>query len=176
MPIKTIVYALTMIMISIIVNHLDQRGTKSVSGDNTNYVVRIPAMLKYVYFALFAMGMLLFFIFLFFRIRGNESITTGNFVTALVICAVGLIVMTFAAKWHIVVREDRLTIYHLFGKTETVRFADLDRAVEGSKGQIEIYKGGKKIITVDLLCDNYDLLCDSLSSYGKLAAAPSEKS
>lgn len=176
MPIRTLIYALAMVIISITVNHLDQRGIKSVSGDNTSYVVRIPAMLKYVYFAMFAMGMLLFFIFLFFRIRGNKSITTGNFVTALVICAVGLLVMIFAAKWHIVVCGDSLTIYHLFGKTETVRFADLDRAVEGSKGQIEIYRGGKKIITVDLLCDNYDLLCDSLSSYGKLAAATSEKS
>lgn len=160
--IKFLIYALTMMIISVTINYLDQRGTKSVSGDNTNYVVRIPAMLKYVYFALFAMGMLLFFVFLFFKIKGNESITTGNFVTALVICTIGLLVMTFAAKWHIVVKGDKITIYRLFGKAQTIRFADIDRAVEGSKGQIKIYKEGKRVITVDLLCDNYDLLCNSL--------------
>ena len=108
--VRLFIYAVAMMIINIMINYLDQRGTKSVSGDNTNYVVRIPAMLKYVYFALFAMGMLLFFVFLFFKIKGNESITTGNFVTALVICTIGLLVMTFAAKWHIVVKGDKITI------------------------------------------------------------------
>lgn len=160
--VRLFIYAVAMMIINIMINYLDQRGTKSVSGDNTNYVVRIPAMLKHIYFALFAMGMLLFSVFLFFKIKGNESITTGNFVTALVTCTIGLLVMTFAAKWHIVVKGDKITIYRLFGKAQTIRFADIDRAVEGSKGQIKIYKEGKRVITVDLLCDNYDLLCNSL--------------
>ena len=79
MIIRTLIYALTMVIISITVNYLDQRGTKSVSGDNVNYVVRIPAILKYVYFALFAMGMLLFFIFLFFnKLDKNSPASTGG--------------------------------------------------------------------------------------------------
>lgn len=166
--IRFLIYAITMGILSLIINYMDQRGTRLLSSDKTHYVVRIPAMLKYVYFALFMMGVILFFVFLFFKLKGNPSITKGNFVTALVICAIGLIVMMIAAKWHIVVDNDRFIVYRLFGKTETVLFNDLDNAIEGSKGQIEVYRGGKKIVTVDLLCDNYDLFCDSLSQYGKL--------
>lgn len=164
---RFLVYIVTMCILSALINHLDKRGIKSLGKDGTNYVVRIPAMLKYVYFSLFAMGVLLFFVFLFFKSKGNPSITNGNFITALVICAIGLTVMAFASKWHIVVNDDKFTIYRLFGKKEIIFFSDLDNAVEGSKGQIEVYKKGKKIVTVDLLCENYDLFCDSLSKYGK---------
>jgi uncharacterized membrane protein YbhN (UPF0104 family) len=125
-------------------------------------------MLKHVYFALFVTGVILFCVFLFFYLKGNPSITNGNFVLALVICAIGLIVMAFAARWHIVVDNDKFKVYRLFGKTKTFSFAEIDRAVEGSKGQIEVYSGGRKVVTVDLLSENYDWFCDSLRGYGKL--------
>lgn len=167
--IQFFVYMASMVILCIIIEGMDLRGTKGYIADKDHYTVRIPAMLKRVYFVLFMMGVLLFFIFLFFWIAGNPSITKGNFITALVICAIGMFVMMFASKWHIVVNNDIFTVYRLFGKPVTMHFQDIDSVAEGPKGQIEIYKGGRKIVTIDLLSDNYDQFLNSLSAYGKLS-------
>ena len=80
-----------------------------------------------------------------------------------------MFVMIFASKWHIVVNNDIFTVYRLFGKPVTMHFQDIDSVAEGPKGQIEIYKGGRKIVTIDLLSDNYDQFLNSLSVYGKFS-------
>lgn len=165
---KFVIYAVTMMLISILIKRLDKKGERSPEDSMCHYVVRLPSMLKRVYLALFAMGVILFFVFLFFWLKGNPSITNGNFVLALVICAIGLAVMAYASRWHIVVDNDRFKVYRLFGKTEMFSFAEIDRAVGGSKGQIEVYSGGRKVVTVGLLSENYDWFCDSLRGYGKL--------
>ena len=56
--IRFLIYAITMGILSLIINYMDQRGTRLLSSDKTHYVVRIPAMLKYVYFALFMMELM----------------------------------------------------------------------------------------------------------------------
>ncbi|MCD7956370.1 MAG: hypothetical protein LUG93_11605 [Lachnospiraceae bacterium] len=55
-----------------------------------NYLVRIPAALKYVYLAMFAMGMILFVFFTICDIRGIPGITVGLIRFSLIVAAIGL--------------------------------------------------------------------------------------
>lgn len=168
--IKFIVYALTIGVLYAVINYLNTRDNTGRSGgqDDLHYVVRVPLALKAVYFSIFVMGMILFAIFLFFKLKGNPSITAGNFRLALIVSGVGLVVMFFSTKWRIVVNEDQMKVHPLFGMSRTVQISDIERAEIGEKEQIEIYVDGKKLTTVDCLTDNFDRFRETLIRYGKL--------
>lgn len=165
--IRFVVYAVALCILYVVIDRVNNKGT-SEKTDSLFYVVKIPDALSYVYLAFFLMGLLLFAIFLFFKLKGNSSITTGNFVFALIISSIGLLVMIWASKWHIVVNNGTLEIYRMFHKTTTVQASQLDHVEIGKKSELILYSDGKKLITIDCLCDNYDLLAEDLKREGKL--------
>ena len=165
--IKFIVYAIAMSIIYIVIDRLNHRAIPA-EANRDNYVVRMPSALKFVYLALFLMGILLFLVFLFFKLKGNPSITAGNFWLSLVVSGIGLFVMILCSRWMITVEQGQMSIHRLFHKTETVKMEDLDQVEVGSKLQLILFMDGKKLITVDSLCDNYLLLEEDLKKLGKI--------
>ncbi|MDD3168810.1 MAG: hypothetical protein PHC91_05015 [Eubacteriales bacterium] len=78
--IKLITSAVTMCITYTVVNHLNQRDdTINTSGqDDSHYIVKVPDALKYVYGSMFIFGIIMFSIFLFFKLRGNPTVTNGH--------------------------------------------------------------------------------------------------
>ena len=165
--IRYIIYAITIGVIYFVINRLNNRSIPSGNGHG-RYAVTIPAAVKYVYFSLFLLGMMLFAVFLIFKMKGNTSIKSGNFCFALIISVIGLLVMILSTRWKIMVDSGQLVIYKMFNKAETVMIKDLDMAEIGSKSQLILSKDGKQLVVIDALCDNYSLLKEDLREYGKL--------
>ncbi|MCD7955262.1 MAG: hypothetical protein LUG93_05820 [Lachnospiraceae bacterium] len=168
--VQYIVYAVTMCVIYAVIGHLhnrDSAGSGSGQSD-VNYVVKIPAALKYVYLAMFAMGMLLFVFFTICDIRGIPGITVGLLRFSLIVAAVGLLVMIWASCWRIRVDGSTMEIHRLLHRSRTVSFSEIEKVEVTKKYQLILYKNGKKLVIVDLLADNYECLKNSLGNYGKL--------
>lgn len=77
---KCIVYAVTICILYIVIGSMNNRnsGKKRGSQNDSQYIVRIPSALKYVYMIMFLMGIFLFFVFLLFKIKGNATVTMGH--------------------------------------------------------------------------------------------------
>ena len=163
---KHLIYALGMIAIFIIIKKND-RAIKLSSGTADNYTVITPPILKKVYMLIFAVGMILYGVFLILYIKKILGVTKGHLRFALVF-AIGIIVVFLACKWKVEVFADKMKITPLLGKTVTLEICGLEKAKIGSKGEVTIYYNGKKMTKVDPLSVNYDKLCDSLVKYGKL--------
>lgn len=168
--VQYIVYAVTMCVIYAVIGHLNNRnGTGSDSGQSdVNYVVKMPAALKYVYLAMFAMGMILFAFFTICGIRGIPGITVGLIRFSLIVAAIGLLVMIWVSCWRIRVDGSNMEIHKLLHRSRTVSFSEIEKVEMTKKYQLVLYKDGKKLIIVDLLADNYERLKNSLGNYGKL--------
>ncbi|MCI9080579.1 MAG: hypothetical protein HFH68_17015 [Lachnospiraceae bacterium] len=164
---KHLIYALGMIAIFIIIKKND-RAIKLSSGTADNYTVITPPILKKVYMLIFAVGMILYGVFLILYIKKISGVTKGHLRFALVFAAIGIIVVFLACKWKVEVFADKMKITPLLGKTVTLEICGLEKAKIGSKGEVTIYYNGKKMTKVDPLSVNYDKLCDSLVKYGKL--------
>ena len=116
--VKCIVFAIAVSILYGVIGHLNRKRT-SVSGkmqSDAQYVVTLPSALKYVYMAMFLLGIALFFIFLAFTVSGNESVTMGHLYFALVFATIGLLVMLWVSRWSVVVTGASMEIHGLLHK------------------------------------------------------------
>lgn len=77
--VKCIVFAIAVSILYGVIGHLNRKKI-AISGkiqSDAQYIVTLPSALKYVYMAMFLLGIALFFIFLAFKVSGNESVTMG---------------------------------------------------------------------------------------------------
>ena len=144
----------------------------TVSGkiqSDAQFIVTLPSALKYVYMAMFLLGIASFFIFLAFKVSGNESVTMGHLYFALVFATIGLLVMLWASRWSIVVTGASMEIYGLLHKKAELSMQDVGKVEIGKKDAMILYDtAGRKLITVDGLAENYDCLAKSLEENGKM--------
>lgn len=118
---------------------------------------------------MFFMGILLFFVFLLFKIKGNVTVTMGHLWFALIFAGIGLLIMIWATRWSIQVNESEIEVYRMFHKKTELSISNIGNVEIGKKEEIVIFdEKGKKIITVDGLSENYDYFIKSLRAYGKL--------
>lgn len=118
---------------------------------------------------MFLLGIASFFIFLAFKVSGNESVTMGHLYCALVFATIGLLVMLWASRWSIVVTGTSMEIYGLLHKKVELSMQDVGKVEIGKKDAMILYdKAGRKLITVDGLAENYDCLARSLKKNGKI--------
>ena len=75
--VRFVVYAVTLCVIYSVIDRLSHKGI-SENADSSSYVVKTPKALSYVYVVFFLMGLLLFVVFIIFKLKGNPSITTGD--------------------------------------------------------------------------------------------------
>ena len=165
--IRFVAYVIAINILYAVLNHLNTRDS-SLDGDDTHYTVRIPREIKTVYFSLFVMGLILFIVFFIFKLLDNESITNGHFWFTLIIMGIGLLVMYFSTRWRIVVNEENIKVYKIWGIIRETTFSDIDSVELTKKAQLVIRVKGKKLTIVDGLTDNYFKLKSDLIKHGKL--------
>lgn len=167
---KCIVYAVTICILYIVIGSMNNNsGKKRGSQNDSHYIVRIPSALKYVYMIMFLMGIFLFFVFLLFKIKGNATVTMGHLWFSLIFAGIGLLVMMWATRWSVHVDGSEMEVYKMFrGKTK-VSIQDIGSVEVGKKEELILYdQGGKKLLTIHGLSDNYDRFVRSLKTYGKI--------
>lgn len=169
--VKCIAFAIAVSILYGVIGHLNRKKT-AVSGkmqSDAQYIVTLPSALKYVYMAMFLLGIALFFIFLAFKVSGNESVTMGLLYFALVFATIGLLVMLWASKWSIIVTGSSMEIHGLIHKKAELSMQDIGKVEIGKKDAMILYdKSGRKLITVDGLAESYDCLAKSLKENGKV--------
>ena len=161
-------YALGMIAIFFLIKKYDRTYIKSPDDTADHYIVLMPSILKKVYMMIFVIGMILYGSFLVLYIKNVSGITKGHLRFALTFAALGIAVVFLASRWKVEVIESKMKIRPLFKKTITIDISEIERVRIGRKAEIAIYHSGRKIITVDALCINYDKLCDTFFEYDKL--------
>lgn len=125
--------------------------------------------MKYVYMAMFMLGIGLFLIFLVFKVSGNESVTMGHLYFSLVFAGIGLLVMIWASRWSILVKESKMELRRMFHKRAELFIQDIGKVEIGKKDAMILYdKVGRKLITIDGLSENYDRFARSLQLNGKI--------
>lgn len=158
--IKFIIYAIAMCVIYIVIGSLYNR--KNITGDSGQsemcYVVKMPGTLKYVYLGLFLLGVCMFCIFTFQKIQKNPTVTDGHLWMSLGVMAIGLLVAVWANRWRVAVNGEKMEIQRLFRKNVILQVNEIERVETGKKNQMILYRGGKKLITIDYLTDNYECL------------------
>lgn len=169
--VKCIVYVFTICVLCGVVEYLCNRNNsvKGSSQDDTHYIVRVPSALKYVYMTMFILGIIFFVVFLLFKAKGNASVSTGHLWFSLIFAGIGLLVMVWASRWSVNVNESEIEVHRMFyGKIE-LSIQNIGNVEIGKKEEITLYdQGGKKVITIDGLSDNYDRFVKSLKTYGKM--------
>ena len=147
--VKCIICAIALGVLCGVIEYRNHRkpAVSSKKQNDTQYVVGVPSALKYVYMAMFMLGIGLFLIFLVFKVSGNESVTMGHLYFSLVFAGIGLLVMIWA---------------ELF-------IQDIGKVEIGKKDAMILYdKVGRKLITIDGLSENYDRFARSLQLNGKI--------
>lgn len=155
---KYIGYAFSMCLISILLEYLNKRNyiDKNPVNDDNYYIVKIPAVLKYVYLIAFGFGIFLFFFFLYFYLNGNPTVTIGHLNFSIIFATIGLVVTVWTERWRIIVAGSNMEVHRLFHHTQKIIIFEIEKAVIGKKQQLTLYGvNEKKLITVDALSDNY---------------------
>ena len=169
--VKCIVFAIAVSILYGVIGHLNRKKI-AISGkiqSDAQYIVTLPSALKYVYMAMFLLGIALFFIFLAFKVSGNESVTMGHLYFSLVFAGIGLLVMIWASRWSILVKESKMELRRMFHKRAELFIQDIGKVEIGKKDAMILYdKVGRKLITIDGLSENYDRFARSLQLNGKI--------
>lgn len=169
--IRFVTYAVTMCILMGVLEYLNNRDNVSHGKGETdsNYVVRAPGALKYSALALAVLGIIMFFIFIFFYLKNNPTITRGHLRMALIVTTVGFLIVLWAVKWRISVVDSKMEIHRIFHSSQTIDFSEISKVEIGKKEEIILYgTDDNKLITIDGLSDNYDRFMKSLKLYGKV--------
>lgn len=157
--IRCIIFVAALFIIELVVGKMNARNNAVVDGESdAQYIVRIPASMKYVGYAMVGFGILAFFTFLIIRLRGEKAITIGLFNFALIFAAIGLVYVLMAASWKIEVDQEQMEVHRLFHRTKQLSVSEIERVTVSKNNQLTLYYKGKKLASVSYLCDNYDRL------------------
>ncbi len=168
--IRIISLAIAMTAVTLVIGALkNKRSSAEGAGQAaTCYTLKAPAVLKNVGAITVCVCAFLFVLFLVLMLSGNESATVGHLCVALALVGVGLFAWLWATRWAVEVDGERIEIHKLIRKYRS-SFQQVQRAEIDKKGEIALYdEGGKRLVTVDPLSDNYDLFVASLDARGLL--------
>lgn len=164
---KHIIFAVCMVIMYFSLNRYRKNNLSLSSGAIDSYIVSMPALLKGVYSVIFAIGLILYSIFLFCYIKQLGGVTKGHLWFAFIFSLVGLAIILFSNKWKIEVVKEQISISTAFKKNKIILISDMEKVKIGNKGELYLYFQGEKLTTVDAMCNNYDKLCDTFEKYGK---------
>ena len=93
----------------------------------------------------------------------------GHLYFSLVFAGIGLLVMIWASRWSILVKESKMELRRMFHKRAELFIQDIGKVEIGKKDAMILYeKVGRKLITIDGLSENYDRFARSLQLNGKI--------
>ncbi|MCD7744506.1 MAG: hypothetical protein LUI13_04330 [Lachnospiraceae bacterium] len=168
--VKYIVYAAAMCLVGWVTGYLHNR---SASPDGTvldggSYVLKFPKALTGVFAAVMMIGMLSFAFVAVSRCLGTPSATIELIRVSLGFAAVGLAMMLWSMTWSVRVTGEQMEIHRFLRRTQLVTFAEIERVDVSKRFQLLVYRDGRRLVTVDLLAENYDRFTETLEKYGKL--------
>lgn len=145
-----------------VISHLSSK-TIDENISTTYYRVEAPAVLKYACMSQFILGMIMFVIFGYFYLKGNETVEMGHLYVSSIFGAIGLYGVIWASIWGVKVDDSQLEIYRIFHVKKVLCITDIGQVIIDKKDAMILYdKMGKKLIKIDALSDNYDHLLNLL--------------
>lgn len=163
--IRYIVIAIVLGVIGEVISHLSSSKTTDENISTTHYRVKAPAVLKYACMSQFLLGMIMFIIFSFFYVQGNETVEMGHLYVSSIFGTIGLYGVAWASIWGVKVDDSQLEIHRIFHVKKVLCITDIRQVIIDKKDAMILYdKMGKKLIKIDALSDNYDYLLDLLKS------------
>lgn len=163
--IRYIVIAIVLGVIGEVISHLSSSKTIDENVSTTHYKVKAPAVLKYACMSQFLLGMIMFIIFSFFYVQGNETVEMGHLYVSSIFGAIGLYGVAWTSIWGVLVNDSQLEIHRIFHVKKVLCITDIGQVIIDKKDAMILYdKMGKKLIKIDALSDNYDYLLDLLKS------------
>lgn len=164
--IETIIrYIIIAIVLGVIGEAISHFSSKTIDEDisTTHYRVKALAVLKYACMSQFILGMVMFLVFSYFYLQGNETVEMGHLYVSSIFGAVGLYGLAWASVWGVKVDDSQLEIHRIFHTKKVLCITDIGQVIIDKKDAMILYdKTGKKLIKIDALSDNYDYLLDSL--------------
>lgn len=160
--IRYIIIAIVLGVIGEVISHLSNK-TIDENISTTHYRVKAPTVLKYACMSQFLLGMIMFIIFSFFYVQGNETVEMGHLYVSSIFGAIGLYGVAWASIWGVQVDDSQLEIHRIFHTKKVLCITDIGQVIIDKKDAMILYdKMGKKLIKIDALSDNYDYLLDIL--------------
>lgn len=164
--IRYIILVIVLGVIGEVISHLSSKSKimdKNVS--TTHYKVKAPAALKYACMAQFLLGMIMFILFSYFYLKGNETVEMGHLYVSSIFGTIGLYGVAWASIWGVQVDDSQLEIHKIFHTKKVLCITDIGQVIIDKKDAMILYdKMGKKLIKIDALSDNYDHLLNLLKS------------
>ena len=164
--IETIIrYIIIAIVLGFIGEAISHFSSKTIDEDisTTHYRVKALAVLKYACMSQFILGMVMFLVFSYFYLQGNETVEMGHLYVSSIFGAIGLYGLAWASVWGVKVDDSQLEIHRIFHTKKVLCITDIGQVIIDKKDAMILYdKTGKKLIKIDALSDNYDYLLDSL--------------
>lgn len=164
--IRYIIIAIVLGIIGEVISHLSSSSkTIDKNVSTTHYKVKAPAVLKYACMSQFFLGMIMFIIFSFFYVQGNETVEMGHLYVSSIFGGIGLYGVIWASIWGVKVDDSQLEIHRILHVKKVLCITDIGQVIIDKKDAMILYdKMGKKLIKIDALSDNYDYLLDLLKS------------
>lgn len=164
--IRYIIIAIVLGIIGEVISHLSSSSkTIDKNVSTTHYKVKAPAVLKYACMSQFFLGMIMFIIFSFFYVQGNETVEMGHLYVSSIFGAIGLYGVIWASIWGVKVDDSQLEIHRIFHVKKVLCITDIGQVIVDKKDAMILYdKMGKKLIKIDALSDHYDHLLNLLKS------------
>lgn len=164
--IRYIIIAIVLGIIGEVISHLSSSSkTIDKNVSTTHYKVKAPAVLKYACMSQFFLGMIMFIIFSFFYVQGNETVEMGHLYFSSIFGAIGLYGVAWASIWGVKVDDSQLEIHRIFHVKKVLCSTDIRQVIIDKKDAMILYdKMGKKLIKIDALSDHYDHLLNLLKS------------
>ena len=163
--IRYIVIAIVLGVIGEVISNLSIKKSKTIDKNvsTTRYRVKAPAVLKYACMSQFLLRMIMFMVFGYFYMQGNETVEMGHLYVSSIFGAIGLYGVAWASIWGVSVNESLIEIHRVFHAKKVLCITDIGQVVIDKKDAMILYdQTGKKLIKIDALSDNYDYLLDSL--------------
>lgn len=162
--IKYIIIAIVLGVIGEVISHLSSKTTDE-NISTTHYRVKAPAVLKYACMSQFILGMIIFLVFSYFYLKGNETVEMGHLYVSSIFGGIGLYGVIWASIWGVLVNDSQLEIHRIFHVKKVLSITDIGQVIIDKKEAMILYdKMGKKLIKIDALSDNYDYLLNLLKS------------
>lgn len=154
---RIVIMGITLLSIQAVVKAAMNHTSKESDGTEQCFVVKPPSSLNPLYIFADVVGLVTLIAFTISALNNNPTVTTGHFVVSLTVIVLGLLMQLWINRFSIVVNGENLTINRLFKKQITIKVTEIDKILTDRKGQVRVYRLGRKLVTVSPLCDNYEL-------------------
>ena len=102
--IRYIIIAIVLGVIGEVISHLSSKTTDE-NISTTHYRVKAPAVLKYACMSQFILGMIMFLVFSYFYLKGNETVEMGHLYVSSIFGGIGLYGVIWASIWGVLVND-----------------------------------------------------------------------